>query len=259
MTIYFHKYQGTGNDFIMIDNMNGDYSFVDIQHVKQLCDRRFGIGSDGLILINAHPTLDFEADYYNSDGSKSFCGNGARCAVQFYARNQSNQREFKFDAIDGIHAARIVDSEVSLEMTSVQVIEKYNNNFVLNTGSPHYVQYVDDLENLDVVRLGRQIRNSDHFNKAGINVNFVKQIAPKHISIRTYERGVEDETLSCGTGATACALVEGKSLSEGNHSVCVDVLGGQLHISFTCHEDGRFSDVTLQGPATFVFEGEINV
>jgi diaminopimelate epimerase len=259
MTIHFHKYQGTGNDFILIDNLSGDFSFIDIQHVQQLCDRRFGIGADGLILINAHPTLDFEADYYNSDGSKSFCGNGARCAVQFFARNQSNQREFQFIAIDGIHSARIVNGEICLEMTPVEAIEKYNDDFVLNTGSPHYVQHVDDLENLDVVRLGRQIRYSDHFNQAGINVNFVKQIAPKHISIRTYERGVEDETLSCGTGATACALVEGRSFSKGNHSVIVDVLGGQLHISFTCHEDGRFSEVTLQGPATFVFEGEINV
>jgi diaminopimelate epimerase len=259
MTIHFHKYQGTGNDFILIDNLIGEYSFVDIQHVQQLCNRRFGIGADGLILINFHPTLDFEADYYNSDGSKSFCGNGARCAVKFYARNQENQTEFKFMAIDGVHSARIVNSEISLEMSSVEAIEKYQNDFVLNTGSPHYVQLVDDLDNLDVVRLGRQIRYSDQFKQVGINVNFVKQIAQKHISIRTYERGVEDETLSCGTGATACALVEGRSFSEGNHSVCVDVLGGQLQVSYERHEDGSFSHVNLKGPATFVFEGAIHV
>ena len=259
MTIHFHKYQGTGNDFILIDNLSGEYSFVDIQHVQQLCNRRFGIGADGLILINFHPTLDFEADYYNSDGSKSFCGNGARCAVKFYARNQENQTEFKFMAIDGVHSARIVNSEISLEMSSVEAIEKYQNDFVLNTGSPHYVQLVDDLDNLDVVRLGRQIRYSDQFKQVGINVNFVKQIGQKHISIRTYERGVEDETLSCGTGATACALVEGRSFSEGNHSVCVDVLGGQLQVSYERHEDGSFSHVNLKGPATFVFEGAIHV
>jgi diaminopimelate epimerase len=144
-------------------------------------------------------------------------------------------------------------------MSSVEAIEKYQNDFVLNTGSPHYVQLVDDLDNLDVVRLGRQIRYSDQFKQVGINVNFVKQIAQKHISIRTYERGVEDETLSCGTGATACALVEGRSFSEGNHSVCVDVLGGQLQVSYERHEDGSFSHVNLKGPATFVFEGAIHV
>jgi len=259
MKIPFQKYQGTGNDFIMIDNLSGDYSFFGTQHVQQLCDRRFGIGADGLILIQSHPTLDFEADYYNSDGSKSFCGNGARCAVHFYARNLANQREFKFMAIDGIHSARIIANEVILEMSSVESIEKYSNAFVLNTGSPHYVEYVDDLLTLDVLRVGREIRYSDDFSEVGINVNFIKKNYPKHISIRTYERGVEDETLSCGTGATACALVEGKAFSEGNHSVCVDVLGGQLHVSFIRREDGSFSDVTLQGPATFVFEGEINV
>jgi diaminopimelate epimerase len=259
MKIPFHKYQGTGNDFIMIDNLSGDFSNLDIQHVQQLCDRRFGIGADGLILIHSHPTLHFEADYYNSDGSKSFCGNGARCAVQFYARNHAHQDEFKFMAIDGIHSARIINNEVSLEMSSVQLIEKYGHDHVLNTGSPHYVKHVQDLPTLDVFTLGRELRYSDDFSEVGINVNFVKQISPNHISIRTYERGVEDETLSCGTGATACALVEGQSFSEGNHSVCVDVLGGQVHVSFTRHADNSFSQITLQGPATFVFEGEINV
>lgn len=259
MKIPFYKYQGTGNDFIMIDNLSGEYSIIESQHVQQLCDRRFGIGADGLILINSHDTLDFEADYYNSDGSKSFCGNGARCAVQFYARNHSNQGEFKFMAIDGIHSARMNSHEVFLEMSSVELIEKYGNDYVLNTGSPHYVRHLHDLHALDVFKLGREIRYSDDFSEVGINVNFVNQISPNHISIRTYERGVEDETLSCGTGATACALVAGQSLSEGNHTVCVDVLGGQLHVSFTRHADNSFSKVTLQGPATFVFEGEIHV
>jgi diaminopimelate epimerase len=259
MKVHFQKYQGTGNDFIMIDNLSDDHSFLDVTHVQQICNRRFGVGADGLILINSHSSLDFEVDYYNSDGSKSFCGNGARCAVQFYARNHSNQREFKFMAIDGIHFARRVKNEICLEMNSIQAIEIYNNDFILNTGSPHYVQHINDLENLDVVHLGRQIRYSDHFNEAGINVNFVKQIAPNHISIRTYERGVEDETLSCGTGATACAIVEGRSFSEGNHSVCIDVRGGQLQVTFTRNNNGTFSNVTLQGPATFVFEGVIDV
>ena len=259
MKVLFHKYQGTGNDFIMIDNLSGEYSFLDATHVQQLCNRRFGIGADGLILINAHSTLDFEADYYNSDGSKSFCGNGARCAVQFYARNHSNQREFTFMAIDGIHSARIIHNEISLEMSPVLSIEKYNDDFVLNTGSPHYVKSVGDLQHLEVVPLGREVRYSDDFRKVGINVNFVKHISSTHISIRTYERGVEDETLSCGTGATACALVAGQALSVGNHSICVDVLGGKLQIAFSRNEDGSYSNVTLQGPAALVYVGEINV
>lgn len=259
MKVLFHKYQGTGNDFIMIDNLSGDYSFMNVTQIQELCNRRFGIGADGLILINPHPTLDFEVDYYNSDGSKSFCGNGARCAVQFFARNQQNRSEFKFMAIDGIHSARMIHNEISLEMSPVASIERYNNDYVLNTGSPHYVKSVEDLKHLEVVHLGREVRYSDDFREAGINVNFVKYISSTHISIRTYERGVEDETLSCGTGATACALVAGQALSVGDHSICVEVLGGKLQIAFSRNEDGSYSNITLQGPASLVYVGEINV
>jgi diaminopimelate epimerase len=259
MKIPFHKYQGTGNDFIMIDNLSGEYSFIDIQHVKKLCNRRFGIGADGLILINSHDTLDFEMDYYNSDGSKSFCGNGARCAVQFFLSITSEKQEFHFLAIDGKHSAFLKDKEIALEMSPVSTIETLENDYVLNTGSPHYIQKVTNLNEMDVFTAGRRIRNSSRFFIEGINVNFVHRLAAAHLSIRTYERGVEDETLSCGTGATACALVEGLNLAIGEHTVRVDVLGGQLHVSFTRHADNSFSQVTLQGPATFVFEGEIHV
>jgi diaminopimelate epimerase len=259
MKIPFHKYQGTGNDFIMIDNLSGEYSFIDIQHVKKLCNRRFGIGADGLILITSHDTLDFEMDYYNSDGSKSFCGNGARCAVQFFLSLTSEKQEFHFLAIDGKHSAFVMDNEIALEMSPVSTIETIEKDYVLNTGSPHYIQLVTNLNEMDVFTAGRRIRNSSRFFTEGINVNFVHRLAAAHLSIRTYERGVEDETLSCGTGATACALVEGLHLAIGEQTVRVDVLGGQLSVSFTRTEKNTFTDIRLQGPARFVFEGEIHV
>jgi diaminopimelate epimerase len=259
MKIPFQKYQGTGNDFIMIDNLSGAYSFIDIEHVKMLCDRRFGIGADGLILINSHVSLDFEMDYYNSDGTKSFCGNGARCAVRFFLSLSEAKDEFHFLAIDGEHTAMLTNNEIALEMSPVHTINKVENDFVVNTGSPHYIQMVKNLNALDVYSSGQRIRNSDQYIKEGINVNFVDRLAEAHLSIRTYERGVEDETLSCGTGATACALIEGLNLGYGNHTVLVDVRGGQLIVSFTRSENNTFFNIRLQGPATFVFQGEINV
>jgi diaminopimelate epimerase len=259
MKIPFHKYQGTGNDFILIDNLSGAYSFIAIEHIKLLCDRRFGIGADGLILINSHVSLDFEMDYYNSDGTKSFCGNGARCAVQFYLSMSDPKEEFHFLAIDGEHSASLIGNEIALEMSPVHAIHRLDLDFVLNTGSPHYIQRVENLNTMDVYSAGRGIRNSDRFIKDGINVNFVDRLAEAHLSIRTYERGVEDETLSCGTGATACALVEGLNLGFGTHTVRVDVLGGTLNVSFTRTEDEAFYNILLQGPATFVFQGEIDV
>jgi diaminopimelate epimerase len=259
MKIPFHKYQGTGNDFIMIDNLNCAYSFIGIEHIKLLCDRRFGIGADGLILINSHDSLDFEMDYYNADGTKSFCGNGARCAVQFYMSFSGPKDAFHFLAFDGEHAATLIDQEIALEMSPVHTIHRLDSDFVVNTGSPHYIQHVEHLNTMDVFSAGRSIRNSDRFIREGINVNFVDRLAEAHLAIRTYERGVEDETLSCGTGATACALVEGLNLGFGTHTVRVDVLGGQLNVSFTRTEDEALSNIRLQGPATFVFQGEIDV
>jgi diaminopimelate epimerase len=259
MKIPFHKYQGTGNDFIMIDNLDGAYSFIDIEQVKMLCDRRFGIGADGLILINSCASFDFEMDYFNSDGTKSFCGNGARCAVQFYLNVSGSKEKFHFLAIDGEHTAALIGQEISLEMSPVNTIHKLDADYIVNTGSPHYIQRVDNLNAMDVYSSGRSIRNSDRFIKEGINVNFVDRLAEAHLAIRTYERGVENETLSCGTGATACALVEGLNLGFGAHTVRVDVLGGQLNVSFTRTENETFSNIRLQGPATFVFQGEIDV
>ena len=259
MKIPFHKYQGTGNDFILIDNLSGAYTYIDIEHIKHLCDRRFGIGADGLILINSHTSLDFEMDYYNSDGSKSFCGNGARCAVQFYLSISAFKNEVQFLAIDGEHTAVLVENEIALEMSPVHAIHSFDADFIVNTGSPHYIQRVENLNTMDVCTAGRSIRNSDRFIREGINVNFVDRLAEAHLAIRTYERGVEDETLSCGTGATACALVEGLNLGFGTNTVRVDVRGGQLMVSFTRSESGVFSNIRLQGPATFVFQGEIDV
>lgn len=260
MKICFEKYQGTGNDFIMLDNLNGQYDDISIAEIQQLCDRRFGIGADGLIKINAFPTLDFEVDYYNSDGSKSFCGNGARCAVAFAQTLGIDVQNTCFMAIDGEHSAQKTSDIVALDMNPVDLIKKENANFILHTGSPHYVHFVEDVESSDVVQMGREIRYSEPFKSEGINVNLVEQLAENSIKIRTYERGVEDETLSCGTGATACAIVVGL-LSEkiGMNQIEVQVEGGRLIVSYENTGDGKFTNIKLTGPAEFVFKGEINV
>lgn len=261
MTIKFHKYQGTGNDFIMVDNFSGNYDNLSIPQISQLCDRRFGVGADGLIKINKHSSLDFEVDYFNADGSKSFCGNGARCAVMFAQSLGINVASTNFMGIDGEHNA-VMDGEglVHLEMNDVQVIEILKDAFVLDTGSPHYVAFSDDLSNETIVSTGKEIRYSDRYKAQGINVNLMQVIEGNSISIATYERGVEDETLSCGTGATACAMVYAfANKLEGKQHIEVKVKGGNLKVSFSASFDGKFTDVRLIGPAEFVYQGELNV
>lgn len=260
MKIHFEKYQGTGNDFVMLDNLNGQYNDLSIVEIQKICDRRFGVGADGLIKINAYPSLDFEVDYYNSDGSKSFCGNGARCAVAFAETLGIDVVNTRFMAIDGEHSAQKTTDIVALDMKPVNVVNRMKDNFVLNTGSPHFVHFVEDLKSSDVVQMGREIRYSNTFRAEGINVNLVEQLAENSIKIRTYERGVEDETLSCGTGATACALIVGMlSENPGKNNIEVEVEGGKLSVSFEYLGDGVFTDIKLIGPATFVFKGEMNV
>jgi diaminopimelate epimerase len=260
MEICFHKYQGTGNDFIMIDNLNGAYDDLSIDQIIRLCDRRFGVGADGLILINFHSVHDFEVDYYNADGSKSFCGNGARCSVAFAETLGLNVTDVTFMAIDGAHKAYKKGAMVCLEMNDVSGIESDGEDKVLNTGSPHYVKEVVDLTSEDVVDFGRKVRYSDKYRKEGINVNLMQSKGSDKIGVLTYERGVEDETLSCGTGATACALVHGMSAgSIGENEVFVEVKGGELLVAFEKKTDGSFRKVTLTGPAEFVFSGKIVV
>jgi len=261
MILNFHKYQGTGNDFIMIDNRNGQYDNLTIPQISQLCDRRFGIGADGLIKINKHNSFDFEVDYYNADGSKSFCGNGARCAVMFAQSLGINVESTNFLGIDGKHNAVLdEDGLVHLEMNDVQEIEILKDAFVLNTGSPHHVAFSDDLSCETIVSIGKEIRYSDAYKAQGINVNLMQLLEKNSISIATYERGVEDETLSCGTGATACAMVYAVANKlEGKQLIEVKVKGGNLKVSFNASLDGKFTDVRLIGPATFVYQGEVNV
>jgi diaminopimelate epimerase len=259
MKINFSKYQGTGNDFVMLDNLSGNYDDLTISQVQQICDRRFGVGADGLIKINKSSIGAFEMDYYNADGSKSFCGNGARCAVDFAASLGITVENVKFDAIDGLHNASANSLQVRLKMNDVLEVKKDGNAFVLYTGSPHYVLYNDDLSTKNITEIGREIRYSSTYKQEGINVNLVHRINEKEIAIATYERGVEDETLSCGTGATACALVQDFLSDSPLNQVKVKVKGGELMVEFERVSSGHYQNIYLSGPATFVFSGEINV
>lgn len=260
MKISFSKYQGTGNDFIMLDNLNGQYDHLSIKQIQFMCDRRFGIGADGLIKINAHDTLDFEVDYYNSDGSKSFCGNGARCSVAFAESLGIPVQETVFLGIDGIHKALKNKEIISLEMGDVTNLEMRKKDYIIHTGSPHYVHFVSDITLIDVVEFGKEIRYSPEFNREGINVNVVEIIGSNELMVNTYERGVEDETFSCGTGVTACVLAFADQTEMfGNHMVLVKVKGGELNVSFSQTEKGVFTNIQLIGPGEFVYSGEIDV
>ena len=210
MEISFRKYQGAGNDFVMIDNFSGQYDDLSVSSIQKLCDRRFGIGADGLIKINRSDNSDFYVDYYNSDGSQSFCGNGARCSVRFVNDCILPEKlNYSFDAIDGLHRGELINNEeVKIRMSNVNSIEEISaSEYLLNTGSPHYIVLVEDNKNIDLLKEARAIRYAPRFKEKGVNVNFVHLINEDTLSIRTYERGVEDETLACGTGITAAALV----------------------------------------------------
>ena len=257
--IHFTKYQGTGNDFIIIDNSTGQLQNISLETIKKLCDRRFGIGADGLILIEKSINSDFYMNYFNSDGSKSFCGNGSRCAVHFANSLGLISNETKFEAIDGVHFASIHEKNISIQMHSVSNIENRKNNFVLNTGSPHFVKTSENISAEYIREFGKSIRYSEEFSREGINVNLMNILGENIIEIATYERGVEDETLSCGTGATACAIILNElSPIEGSRSVNVNVKGGQLTINYT-YNDGNYTNISLSGPAIPVFNGTIEI
>ena len=261
MTIPFYKYQGAGNDFIIIDNREKSYLNPNDQVlIERLCDRRFGIGADGLILLNNLEGYDFEMVYFNADGQgSSMCGNGGRCIVAFAKHLGIIDKQCTFLAIDGPHEAIIEATDwVELKMTDVQQIEIGENYYYLDTGSPHYVLFKDTLSDLDVVKEGRSIRYSDRFKEVGTNVNFVETNS-KGIAVATYERGVEDETLACGTGVTACAIAHylkhNKSIEP---KVEIQAKGGQLKVRFESVGTG-FTNIWLCGPAQLVFKGEIEL
>ncbi len=260
MEITFYKYQGTGNDFVIIDNRELFFPKENTKLVAHLCDRRFGIGGDGLILLENDADSDFRMVYYNSDGNtSSMCGNGGRCIVAFAKRLGLIENTADFTASDGRHDAAIDESGiVSLHMKDVDTIKTGNGYIFLDTGSPHHVEFVEDVRQINVAELGAKIRYGDLYGKAGSNVNFVQQETDGKFSVRTYERGVEDETLSCGTGVTAVAIAVnflGKTKSE---SVKLNVEGGTLEVSFSV-SNGKYSNVYLKGPAEFAFQGIIEI
>lgn len=261
MTIKFSKYQGTGNDFIIIDDRNRTFPGNVPDLVMFLCDRRFGVGADGLMLLLESNTVDFKMVYYNADGKESsMCGNGGRC-IAAYARTLGMFTDKAvFEAIDGKHEVFIDTNElVTLKMKDVRAVENDNGNFFLDTGSPHYVVPVESLENLNVYDEGRKIRYNERFKNAGTNVNFYQTLKSDLLFVRTYERGVENETYSCGTGVVASAISAALHNKTDKYTVSIQTKGGNLEVSFHKRPDNSFTDVWLKGPASFVFDGTIEV
>ena len=254
MIIEFYKYQGTGNDFIMIDDREKEFDLTDNDLIAALCERRMGIGADGLILLREHDTLDFEMIYFNADGKQSsMCGNGGRCIIAFAQMLEITESETTFMAIDGEHKGRLMEDGIYLQMQDVKEIEGVGDGLVLNTGSPHYIEMVDELEYIDVIKQGRKIRNSTSFKKEGINVNFV--LDASELQVRTYERGVEAETLSCGTGVVATAIAMHYANCIEETLVSVKTKGGELTVSFE-EFNGGYRNIWLSGEASMVFAGE---
>jgi diaminopimelate epimerase len=254
MIIEFYKYQGTGNDFIMIDDREKEFDLTDNDLIAALCERRMGIGADGLILLREHDTLDFEMIYFNADGKQSsMCGNGGRCIIAFAQMLEMIEDETTFMAIDGEHKGRLMDDGIYLQMQDVKKIEGVGDGLVLNTGSPHYIEMVDELDYIDVDKQGRKIRNSAPFKKDGINVNFV--LDASDLQVRTYERGVEAETLSCGTGVVATAIAMHYANCIEETLVNVKTKGGELTVSFE-EFNGGYRNIWLSGEASMVFAGE---
>jgi diaminopimelate epimerase len=259
MKIKFQKYQGTGNDFIIIDNTDLSFPSENYSLIKRLCDRKYGIGCDGLILIEPSKSSDFTMNYYNSDGNLgSMCGNGARCSVKFVQNLIIINDNTVFTAYDGLHDASILDNIITLSMKPVRNIKSIGDDLLLDTGSPHYVKIVQCLNDYKVFENGKKIRNNSLFKKNGVNVNFVEQISENEFSVRTYERGVEDETLSCGTGVTAVALAMFKLGKTNSKEVVIKTKGGELSVKFDTIEE-RYFDIKLSGGVEMVFSGEIDI
>jgi diaminopimelate epimerase len=260
MKIEFYKYQGTGNDFIFMDNRQQQIPALEYKQINTLCDRRFGIGADGLILLNNADGFDFEMKYYNADGYEgSMCGNGGRCIIKFAESVGIHKNMYHFVAADGEHDGELeANGMVRLKMDNVNKVEVHSNYFIVNTGSPHYIKSVNDIMQLDVKKAGNAIRFSKDFAKDGINVNFVQSLDDDVIYVRTYERGVEDETLSCGTGVTASALISAHN-DNGFNRVEVKTPGGNLNVEFDKLDEDHFENIWLSGPVEFVFKGEIKI
>tara|TARA_R110002072_G_scaffold302938_2_gene490090 strand:+ start:4279 stop:5052 length:774 start_codon:yes stop_codon:yes gene_type:complete len=255
MNFSFYKYQGTGNDFVIIDNRQLFFPKNNTKLIAQVCDRKFGIGADGLILLENHPRLDFTMVYYNADGHQSsMCGNGGRCLVHFANYLKIIENKAVFEAIDGLHTAQIDNDIVSLKMNDVTTFKTEKESIFLNTGSPHHVTLCDTLDQLDIQTEGANLRHN-LYGKEGANINFVQQLEENLFAVRTYERGVEAETLSCGTGVTAVALamhIKGKSISN---EIQLKTPGGDLIVKFQ-KEGSHYTNIYLVGPAVQVFNGK---
>ncbi|MEX1241515.1 MAG: diaminopimelate epimerase [Cyclobacteriaceae bacterium] len=278
MKVHFYKYQATGNDFVLIDNRSGKYSFSTDQ-IKTICDRRFGVGADGLMLIENHPSANFNLQYFNSDGSQSLCGNGSRAAVNMAASLGIVNGKASFEAYDGLHDAEIQKGGiVRLKMNDIAEVRKRGDDYFINTGSPHIIRFVSDVRTYPVFEEGKKIRYNDAFKPdGGTNVNFVEIQHGNTIFVRTYERGVENETLSCGTGVTAAAIAS--SYHQLRSPVSVKTLGGDLKVEFKSSQSGgpagqaglpagasparwqagMFEEIYLIGPAKLVFEGDLEL
>lgn len=257
MELSFYKYQGTGNDFVMIDDREERFDQNDLAKVQKLCDRKFGIGADGLILIRNHADYDFEMIYFNADGSQSMCGNGARCTVAFSSFLGIIKEQTHFLAIDGPHEAVLKGDQVELLMGNVKGIEESMGDYFVHTGSPHHIRFVEHVRDYPVFDQGKSIRYDPCYAPAGTNVNFVEGIKDDEVFVRTYERGVENETFSCGTGVTAAALVYGTQTNQ--NEIKITTLGGKLSVRFRPNSSGGFQDIWLIGPAEQVFKGKINI
>lgn len=259
ISIRFSKYQGTGNDFIMIDDRTEQFP-VSQPFIEFLCHRRFGIGADGLILLRNAEGYDFRMVYFNADGREgSMCGNGGRCTVRFAQDLGLFEENTVFIAVDGEHKAAACEDEIFLNMSNVEGSQQDGKDFFLNTGSPHYVTFVEDIETTKVVAEGKAIRYGEVYGpQGGTNVNFAQVLDEQSLYVRTYERGVEDETYSCGTGVTACALMAYQNLAMPE-PISIKTKGGNLRVSFVPHADGSFDNIYLIGPAVKVFEGVFSV
>ncbi|WP_299065056.1 diaminopimelate epimerase [uncultured Polaribacter sp.] len=256
MNLTFYKYQGTGNDFVMIDNRTKTFPKQNTDIISHLCDRNFGIGADGVILIEEDANSDFRMIYYNADGSETFCGNGGRCAVAFAKQLHIIDNKTNFVAVDGPHFAEIKNDIISIKMIDVDTIEVKENAVFTYTGTQHHVELVDSLNDYPVFENGKKIRYS--YKDPGSNVNFAEMIDDATFRVRTYEKGVENETLACGTGVTAVAIAMHKIKKTTKNHIYLPVEGGNLEVSFN-ENNGVYTDVYLKGPATFVFKGEIEI
>ena len=254
----FYKYQGTGNDFIIFDNRSLFFPKRNNELISTLCNRHFGIGADGLILLENDKNSDFKMVYFNADGNEStMCGNGGRCIVAFAQKLHLFDKKTSFLAIDGLHHATIDASSVSLQMIDVSEVRISEHSIFVNTGSPHHIEIVDDLEHFPVIDKARKIIKSK-YSTEGCNVNFVEQLNDNTFKVRTYERGVEDETLACGTGVTAVAIAMHKINKTNSNHIKLKVLGGNLEVKFIAEHD-RYANVVLSGPTQFIFKGTLSL